>query len=296
MSFSNTAIADNVLADNIEALAWQDFFSAAPPDMGCEGFALPGTRAMVLRARAFPIPILNRVIGLAYTDLHGDLFPSLMQYYRNAQVDEFWVHAWMPKHDGAEPPAIELGSRPESRWCKFLFDLDGGMPMPSGPRPGSLAAARPARPAEADLVATVICRSHGMPPTMIPWFSALVGRPGWHFFVVDGAERAPVAAGALFIDGDRAWLGMGGTVPDARGQGAQYAVLAARLAAARELGCRVAAVETGLPSNDEPSPSLNNIRRIGFRAVGIRRNVAFHASPQNHEPQQGEPEHADRAD
>lgn len=272
MPSSQTTIADNVLADHIEALAWTDFFAAAPPDMGCEGIGLPGTSATLLRARAFPIPMLNRVIGLQYDDLHIGLFPAIMQYYRDADVDGFWVHAWLPNEDGAPPQVIDVAAQAESRWCKFLFDLDGGMPLP---RVDSGLPVRLARRDEADLVGAVICRSHGIPPVMVPWFSALVGRPGWHCFVVDDAESLPVAAGALFVAGDRAWLGMGGTLPEARCRGAQYVLLAARLAAAQALGCTVAAVETGVPDGAEPSPSLNNIRRVGFRAVGLRRNVAF---------------------
>lgn len=272
VSPSHITVADNVLADHIEAAAWKDFFAAAPAEMGCESVELPGTDAIVLRARALPIPIMNRVIGLQYHDLHIDLFPSIMQLYRDAGIADFWVHAWLPKQAGAEPHDIDLASRPESRWCKFLFDLDGSMPLP---HIDAGVTVRVAQPDEAERVGAVICRSHGMPASMMPWFAALVGRPGWHFFVVDGADAAPVAAGALFVDGGRAWLGMGATLPDARCRGAQTALLAARLAAARMLDCTVAAVETGMPDGDAPSPSLNNIRRAGFRAIGLRRNVAF---------------------
>jgi GNAT superfamily N-acetyltransferase len=283
VSFSHTTIADNVLADRIEAAAWKDFFAAAPREMGCEAFEFPATDAVLLRARALPIPIMNRVIGLEYHDLHSGLFPSIMRHYRDADIGGFWVHAWLPAGAGVEWRSIDPASGPESRWCKFLFDLDGSVPVARAP---TGAATRIARPDEADRVGDVICRSHGMPPSLVPWFSALVGRPGWRFFVVDGADAAPVAAGALFVDGLHAWLGMGATLPEARCQGAQTALLAARVEAAQALGCTVAAVETGVPDDGAPSPSLNNIRRAGFRAVGVRRNVAFSSDSLQPRPQQ----------
>ena len=69
------------------------------------------------------------------------------------------------------------------------------------------------------------------------WWVAPLGAPGWTQVVAyDGDE--PVATAALHLVGEVAWLGAAGTVPAARGRGAQTALLRHRLALAAELGAR----------------------------------------------------------
>lgn len=90
------------------------------------------------------------------------------------------------------------------------------------------------------------------------WWVAPLGAPGWTQVVAyDGDE--PVATAALHRDGDVAWLGAAGTVPDARGRGAQAALLRHRLALAAELGAR-RVVAKAAPG----SVSERNLLRAGF--------------------------------
>ncbi len=72
----------------------------------------------------------------------------------------------------------------------------------------------------------------GIPAELAFELSALVGATGWHCFVAwDGDE--PAGGGALYVDGEVAWLGIGATRPPYRGRGSQSAILAARIEAAR---------------------------------------------------------------
>jgi GNAT superfamily N-acetyltransferase len=89
-------------------------------------------------------------------------------------------------------------------------------------------------------------------------------RSGGHAFlaVLDG--RA-VAAGALGTCGGIAHLGGATTVPEARRQGAQLALLEARLRYAAELGCEIA-----LMGAAPGSGSQRNAERQGFRIAYTR--------------------------
>jgi GNAT superfamily N-acetyltransferase len=80
--------------------------------------------------------------------------------------------------------------------------------------------------------------------------------------------------GSIFIRDRTAWVGIGATLPDVRKRGAQTALLAARIAAAKAAGCTVVATETGESVAGEPNPSLANIRRAGFTQVCSRLNFA----------------------
>jgi GNAT superfamily N-acetyltransferase len=89
--------------------------------------------------------------------------------------------------------------------------------------------------------------------------SAVAGTSGWRCFVAfDGDE--PAGCGALYLDGEIAWLGIG--------RGAQSALLAARIEAARQLGVKRLVTETG----DEVGPSYRNILRAGFAEAYLRPN------------------------
>ena len=87
---------------------------------------------------------------------------------------------------------------------------------------------------------------------------------GFHAFIatLDGRD---VAAGGLFIDGPTAILAGASTVPNSRRQGAQLALLAARLRHASEAGCELAMM-VALPG----SGSQRNAERHGFRVAYTR--------------------------
>jgi len=78
-------------------------------------------------------------------------------------------------------------------------------------------------------------------------------------------EGQPIAAGALSINGDVALLAGASTIPSARRQGAQLALLEERLRYAAEQGCTVAMMVT-----QPGSGSQRNSERHGFRIAYTR--------------------------
>ena len=78
-------------------------------------------------------------------------------------------------------------------------------------------------------------------------------------------EADPIAAGSLTVHGDVALLAGASTIPEARRQGAQLALLEGRLRYAAQQGCTVAMMVT-LPG----SGSQRNAERHGFRIAYTR--------------------------
>lgn len=78
-------------------------------------------------------------------------------------------------------------------------------------------------------------------------------------------EGQPIAAGALSLNGDVALLAGASTIPSARRQGAQLALLEARLRYAAQQGCTVAMMVT-----QPGSGSQRNSERHGFRIAYTR--------------------------
>lgn len=263
---------DLALSDQIELAARRDLFAAAPPDFGCAVMQVPGTGATLMRVPALPTPSMNRVVGLpGATALTDATLEWIRLAYRNAGVPDFWLHAWdLPIDAALHAGYTARGWRPDAQaaWAKCLCDLDG--PLPALDLNPALQV-RAARAGEGALSGAIVCASFGMAPAMAPWMGAVVGRPNWQVFFAM-ADGVPVASAALFIDGPRAWLGMGATLPAARNRGSQLLLLAARMAAAKAAGCSVAGIESEAPPAGATRQSLNNIRRAGFREIGQRLN------------------------
>jgi GNAT superfamily N-acetyltransferase len=117
----------------------------------------------------------------------------------------------------------------------------------------------------------VVAEGFGLPPTVAPWIGALAGRANW-VCVMAFAGGTPIAAGAVYVNGDHAWLGLAATLASHRRHGAQNALLARRLSEAAARGARVAVTETGERLPDKPSNSYRNILRAGFEEMYLRQN------------------------
>lgn len=106
-------------------------------------------------------------------------------------------------------------------------------------------------------------RGNGLAPEYAEGFNSTIGLPGWrHYFALDG--QRPVSAAALYVDGDYAWAGLAGTLPDDRRRGAQSALLARRIRDAHIAGAEWITCETTADSPDRPNQSLRNMKRLGF--------------------------------
>jgi GNAT superfamily N-acetyltransferase len=272
---NNTSSNELRLAESIEIKAWSDCFAAAPASLGCSTTIVPATGATLLLSKGLPAPIMNRVIGLApATALDDVTLDCIKQAYRDGTIADFWLSVW----DGMDDNRLKAGcdargweADRHTVFAKFLFDLD--RPLPAVPQARQTALrVRPAAIDENTLAGDIICSNFGLPDNVVPWMAALVGRPRWQMFFACDDGGVPVATGALFIDGDHAWLGMGTTLPEWRERGAQRMLLAARLAAAKAAGCTVAVIESAAPTDGEVQHSFNNIGWAGFRELGRRLN------------------------
>jgi GNAT superfamily N-acetyltransferase len=92
-------------------------------------------------------------------------------------------------------------------------------------------------------------------------FAAAIGRPGWFHYVafVDGA---PAAASAMFVHDQVADCFVAATLPNARGRGAQTALIQRRLADGAAAGCDLATAQS-VVTNASP----RNFARQGFHPV-----------------------------
>jgi MOSC domain-containing protein YiiM/GNAT superfamily N-acetyltransferase len=105
-----------------------------------------------------------------------------------------------------------------------------------------------------------------------PWpqvYQKLARWPHRWLFMAEIGDR-PVGAASLHTHGKVAWLRGGVVAPDARGNGIQRALIAARARQAEEEGCTI----IGSMAESE-GPSATNLHRMRLRQIGTRRQFAY---------------------
>lgn len=203
--------------------------------------------------------MFNRALGLTATS--DDVLDEIDGFF--AAVGVVYAVTVTP---GVDPEPLERrGLSRGYAWTKF--QRDAGNP----PRVESTVRVEVVGRDGAAAFGDVFTRAYGTPALLRPLLERLPSLPGWTCFLAY-AGATPAAAAALFVTGDVGWLGVAGTLPPLRGRGAQSALLAARIDAARKAGCTVLVTETGAPIDGKPGPSYRNIVRAGFQAAYVREN------------------------
>lgn len=256
-------------AEAAEVAAVESGYRAAPAAvadaarLGCERF---GT-ALLVHAATFDVLMHNRVVGLGVAEPADPAIVDRAEArFRALGAKRFMI----PVAPGAEPADFTdilaaRGFYRHNHWIRLV--RDAGEPAAA---PCDLRVA-PFGREHADEFGRIEAEAFGHPPEVAAWNAALVGRPGWQFFgAFDG--DALVAVGGLHVQGAAAWFGYASTRAGWRGRGAQSALIAARIGAARAGGCRWCVVETAADTPEKPNPSTHNLRRIGFRDAYERPN------------------------
>lgn len=256
-------------AEAIEHRALQDMFDAAPAEVReAMGWRLDDVdSALISCAADTPSILINRTLGLG-TDRPAtrQSVREICERYREAGVDRFFVHVTRE----AQPDEVrawleEEGLVPQRRWMKFARDARPAAAVSTEYGIARVdAAAGPA-------FGRVVADAFDLGTHTAGLFPPLVERAGWHLYGAFEGETL-VGTGALFVHDGYGYLDFGATAPAYRGRGAQSAVLAARIDAARDLGCTAIFTMTGEEVPGDPQHSYRNIERAGFEPAYLRDN------------------------
>jgi GNAT superfamily N-acetyltransferase len=253
--------------ENPEVQGHLDAFRAAPPTLAQEhGISFEVVDGVVC-SRVGDLPrsrIFNHVFGLGRTTrATNEQLDRIAAFYE----EETYFVALAPDAD-----PTDLAARLEARgfmtdyaWAKFCRGVDSPVPVETELR------VEPIGPQHARDFGRIVAAGYELPEFTGRWLSALFARPRWTCFLAF-ADDEPVATGALFVCRGVGWLSFAATLPDFRKRGAQNALLAARIDAAAQLGCRVVVTETGALEEGRRSDSYRNILRAGFKQLYDRPN------------------------
>jgi hypothetical protein len=227
---------------------------------------------VALSARTDPSHYWSKALGFGFEEpVTAGLIDQVLDVYR-AEDNPLAVLQIAPEvlPDDWEWIARTRGLTAGGQLAKFaapIADLD-----PPGTTDLRIA---PVTKDDAERWATVLRESFGFPPEGNQGlFAAAVSHP--QFFPYAAWDGDTIVAGAnLFVQDGIASLNSGATLAAHRGRGAQSALIAARVAKARELGCRWVVAETGQPAAGESNPSMNNTLRAGLKKIYVRRNYVW---------------------
>jgi len=260
------------ILERCEAEAWVDLYAAAPPEEARlagialleieDGWATAASRVDVLA--------YNRTIALGHSgEIPDESLERVIEFYRSAGAPRFFVAVPPGRFEGPNARRLEArGFRLHNRWIKLARGVEAPRDTPTDLRVEQIG------PEHADGFASVFVTSFEWPRELAPWIRATVGRKGWRHYLAFDGDR-PVATAGTYLGGDVAWLDLASTLPDARGRGAQSALIARRIRDAGQAGCRTLVLDTAEPTAERPVPSHRNVTRLGFRTIYARRNYLY---------------------
>lgn len=269
------------LAEQTEIEAYADSMSGASASLR-ESLGIASLRlgsVLALAIREDPSHFYNRAGGFgAGTPITADVLAQVSEFYRAQGVPQgsFMIAPPLLPPDWAAS-ADRLNLTEGSRFVKLGCDIgtalsavDGVAALDPGLRVGLVESH------QAHEWATVMMTVFGFTsPDMTEMAASCVGRPNWRQYAVWDGERV-IAVGSLFVNGECADMFGGATLPEARGRGAQSALLTARALAAQDAGCRWLVAETGAEGPGEHNTSLHNMLRIGFEPLYERTTWLWH--------------------
>lgn len=260
------------LAERAEIEAYAAFATGAPAALR-EKLGIGSLRvgsALALAIREDPSRFFNRVGGFGlHEPVTADLLAQACDFYRETGVSlgMIMLAPSLTPPDWAviaEKLKLTAGSRFVKLGCDVetaLSGVDGIAALDSGLRVG------PVEPHQAREWATVMITTFGFAsPGLVDMAATCVGGPDWRQYAVWEGERI-VAVGSIHMHGGCADMFGGATLPEARGRGAQSALLTARARAAGAEGCRWLVAETGAQGPGEHNTSLHNMLRAGFEPL-----------------------------
>jgi GNAT superfamily N-acetyltransferase len=262
MQIDTAARSSPAAIESIEKKAWLDLYDAAPGHVRRE-MGLASTEigsAAAIACRGMQITELNRSFGLE--DAGAPDLAAISAWLDDNADPAFALQIASDESTAAiQRWAGNMGFSPSGNgWSKLVRHFD----FSSDAAAASPSVIEIVTDVEPEIYGQLVVKAFSFPEILADWFGALAGRANWTT-VVAMLDGRPAGSGALFVKDDRAWFGIGGTLPEARRNGVQGALIDARTQIALAKGAIRITAETGRPERAEMKhTSRDNFLRRGF--------------------------------
>jgi len=257
-----------------EADAQADYFLCAPPEF-TRLFRLAAKQigsTWVSMIPEYDHPLYNRILGLGVGQAASEaMLDEAIAVFKQAGCRNYLAQVSPLAQPSQIPQWLAArGFKPGSNWAKMMRGNQPAPAISTDLRVEKIGAD------QADAFADVVLRAFEIPPAGRPLEKGFVGQPGWQHYLAFAGEK-PVAAAAMYVKGELAWLGFAGTLKKYRNRGGQGAMFARRIQDGLDLGVKWFVTETGEDTPKNPNPSYHNMLRSGFQLAYLRRNYVHRA-------------------
>lgn len=255
--------AEEVDSEAAEAEFMYQYVTHAPAALGASATRLAG--GVVLHLRHDPMRYWTQALGFDQP-VNQQLLEAILAFYRSrgapSAVLHFNPHLLPP---GFMRLAGSLGITEGRPLLKLGCPIEQ-----AGSRAETSLRVGPVGEPDAQVWGEVVMAAFGVPGTPLSQMAAAaLQNPAFRPFAAWDGDRM-VAVGNLLVHGSVGSLNTGATLPQYRGRGAQSALIAARIEAARAAGCRWLFAETGKAAAGTSNPSTQNLLRAGLQLVAER--------------------------
>lgn len=215
-----------------------------------------------------PSVVINRTLGLGtQSKVQRETLSAIKEFYSDLGIKKYFTHIY-PKElpDNGNEMLSDMGFQKSRGWMKFSRD-DSAPPN----APTELRIREASNSEEAMHFGRIVASAFGMTELSAPMLAGLINDPGWYIFL-SYSDNSPAGAGAMYVNGESAWMEWGATDPDFRRRGSQAAIMSARIQKAIDLGCKYMFTETGEAVEGDPQHSYKNILKAGFIESVLREN------------------------
>ncbi|MGA7932091.1 MAG: hypothetical protein WCA35_00790 [Kovacikia sp.] len=256
-----------------EINAWIDIYKAAPTEYA-QQYQLQVKHlesVVILLCKAIPFRHFNSVMGLGLREPATEqLVDEVLEVFEQETINAFYIHLIPP----CQPDS--LADWLQSRNLKLLGSWDriyrDGAPLLTSKSPDSNFRVERVTSETASDWAGYIDSIYGLPTK--PWLMALVGRDGWHHYILrQGTEI--VAARSMYLDSSGiAWLGIDAPVPGVMAPSYDLDDQICReiVEAGLRLGARYFITDIEAPASTMETPAYHNFGALGFKRLYLRSN------------------------
>lgn len=263
----------NTIIKDIERTALEELHEGIPAkvraNLGISGQIIGSAFVSIASALPSSAIVLNRAIGVGLEQPESkETIAEIVAAYKVAGVERYFVQV----NPDAEPATIGewlegQGLEKVRSWQKFGRGREAVAPAKTD------LTLRQIGVDDGSDLAGIVCDAFDLGNETRPWIALLPNCPRWHVFMTYDGD-VPAGAGAVFINGDSAWMDFGATAPQYRRRGSQSSLLRHRVQFALDQGCLQMFTCTGEAVPGDPQHSYSNIKKAGFLEDYVRLNYA----------------------
>lgn len=263
--------------ERAEVNAWLDLYAAAPADFATRQGLSMAAEGDLAWTTCTTIPFIHfncvKNLGVDGPATESQL-DTLLAHYRAAGISRPWFYV----NPHTEPSRLRCwlearGLQRQGGWERIYREATPLPPEPLFPADG-LSVERVTQATAAEW-AGFIDRQYRLPTS--PWLLALVGRNGWHHYMLK-RDGAVAAVRSLFIGADgAAWSGIDAPVPGIMAPSFDLdAVLGEALVRdGLAAGAKLFVADIEAPHEERDGPAYRNYARLGFRIAYFRSHYSY---------------------